>query len=83
MYHHDRMPSIDLRELCARGNLKLLLGEGKTVDLREGHRLIALIVPAQRRLPKQWPDFAHRRRGLFGKRILPGAELVIGERGRY
>jgi hypothetical protein len=29
------------------------------------------------------PDFAARRRKIFGDRILPGADLVIEERGRY
>jgi len=29
------------------------------------------------------PDFAARRKKILGDRILPGADLVIAERGRY
>jgi hypothetical protein len=29
------------------------------------------------------PDFAARRKKIFGDRVLPGAEVVIEERGRY
>ena len=33
--------------------------------------------------PVKWPDFAARRKKIFGDRILPGADIVIEERGRY
>jgi hypothetical protein len=72
------MPSIDIRELRNPRRVKVLLGKGKTVDLCDGHRLIARIEPT-----RQWPDFALRRRRIFGERILPGGKLVIAERGRY
>jgi hypothetical protein len=29
------------------------------------------------------PDFEARRKKIFGDRVLPGADLVIEERGRY
>jgi hypothetical protein len=29
------------------------------------------------------PDFAARAKKIFGDRILPGADIVIEERGRY
>jgi len=29
------------------------------------------------------PDFAARRENIFGDRVLPGADLLIEERGRY
>jgi hypothetical protein len=76
------MPSIDIRELRNARHLKVLLGEGKTVDLFEGRRLIARIEPTRQPLPKQWPNFARRRQKIFGERMLPGAKLVILERGR-
>jgi len=31
----------------------------------------------------EWPDFAARRKKMFGDRVLPGADIVIEERGRY
>jgi hypothetical protein len=46
--------------------------------------VIARIVPAGLSCePRQWPDFAARRKRLFGNRIMPGADLVVEERGRY
>jgi hypothetical protein len=55
------------------------------VELRERDRVIARIVPADQPAQPQaeWPDFAARAKKIFGDRILPGADLVIKERGRY
>jgi hypothetical protein len=64
--------------------LKSLLRAGKTVELRDRDRVIAHIVPEkQDEKPVKWPDFAARSRKIFGDRILPGADIVIEERGRY
>jgi hypothetical protein len=54
------------------------------VELRERDRVIARIVPADQPAQPQaeWPDFAARAKKIFGDRILPGADLVIKERGR-
>ena len=38
------------------------------------------------RFPEQTcrvPDFSARRKSIFGDRVLPGADLLIEERGRY
>ena len=78
------MPSITIRQLRDTRRLKAWLRAGKTVELRERHRLIARIIPEESSpQPKDWPDFAALRKEIFGERILPGAELVIEERGRY
>jgi antitoxin (DNA-binding transcriptional repressor) of toxin-antitoxin stability system len=82
------MPSIDIRHLRNPHRLKALLGKGETVELREGHRLIALIVPTRQPYLRpldleNWPDFRRRRRRIFGERILSGSGLVVAERGRY
>ena len=55
------------------------------MELRERDRVIARIVPANHPDPPraEWPDFAARAKKIFGDRILPGADLVIKERGRY
>lgn len=37
----------------------------------------------QEERPIQWPEFAARRKKIFGDRILPGADLVIEDRERY
>jgi antitoxin (DNA-binding transcriptional repressor) of toxin-antitoxin stability system len=78
------MPSVNIRQLRDTRRLKAWLRAGKTVELREREQIIARIVPepsASR--PREWPDFAALRKEILGDRILPGADLVIEERGRY
>lgn len=79
------MPSVNIRQLRDTRRLKAWLRAGKTVELRERDRLIARIVPEKEELkpPMEWPDFAARRKRIFGDRVLPGADLLIEERGRY
>jgi antitoxin (DNA-binding transcriptional repressor) of toxin-antitoxin stability system len=78
------MPSVNIRQLRDTRRLKELLSAGQTVELRERQNLIARIVPAQVPPgPESWPDFAHRRQKIFGKRLVSGADLVIEERGRF
>jgi antitoxin (DNA-binding transcriptional repressor) of toxin-antitoxin stability system len=78
------MASVNIRQLRDTRRLKAWLRAGKTVELRERERVIARIVPAGRpHEPVEWPDFAARRKRLFGDRIMQGADLVIEERGRY
>lgn len=85
MCHIETMPSVNLRQLRDTRRLKRWLRAGSTVELRERDRVIARIVPADEPTPPaaEWPDFAARRRKIFGDRILPGADLLIKERGRY
>jgi len=61
------------------------LRAGKTIVLRERNQVIARIVPEkpERQRPVKYPDFAARARKIFGDRVLPGAKIVIEERGRY
>ncbi|MFZ3211744.1 MAG: hypothetical protein WA188_09525 [Terriglobales bacterium] len=78
------MPSINLRQLRDTKRLKAWLRAGKTVELREREKLIASIVPdGSAPSRKKWPDFAARRKEIFGDRVFPGADLLIEERGRY
>jgi len=45
--------------------------------------VIARIVPeGSSPPPGDWPDFAALRKEIFGERVLPGADVVIEERGR-
>lgn len=62
--------------------MKTWLRSGKTVELRERDRVIARIVPEPAK-PRKYPDFAAMRREIIGDRLLPGADLLIEERGRY
>jgi antitoxin (DNA-binding transcriptional repressor) of toxin-antitoxin stability system len=79
------MHSVNIRQLRDTKRLKGWLRAGKTVELRERDRVIARIVPENqsRETPVQWPDFAVRAKKILGDRMLPGADLVIKERGRY
>ena len=84
MCHVFLMPTVNIRQLRETRRLKAWLREGKTVELRERDRVIAQIVPAA--LPprhSELPDFAALRREILGNRILPGADLLIEERGRF
>jgi len=75
---------MNIRQLRDTRKLKAWLRAGKTVELRERDRIIARIVPAQQpQRPIKWPDFSARRQSIFGDRVLPGADLLIEERGRY
>jgi antitoxin (DNA-binding transcriptional repressor) of toxin-antitoxin stability system len=77
------MPSVNIRQLRDTKRLKAWLRAGKTVELREREQVIGRIVPVPSATPRKYPDFAARRKEIFGDRILPGADLVIEERGRY
>jgi antitoxin (DNA-binding transcriptional repressor) of toxin-antitoxin stability system len=78
------MPSVNIRQLRDTRRLKAWLRAGKTVELRERDKLIARIVPERHdEKPVKWPDFAARAKKIFGDRVLPGADIVIQERGRY
>lgn len=79
------MPSVNLRQLRDTRQLKTWLNAGKSVELRERNRKLAIIVPEKS--PKQsvkWPDAAARRKRIFGDRIIPAVEVLIQEReSRY
>jgi len=78
------MPSVNMRQLRDTRRLKAWLRAGKTVELRERDRVIAQIVPEKdARQPVPYPDFAARRRKIFGERVLPAVDDLIRERGRY
>lgn len=84
LWHNLIMPSVNIRQLRDTKRLKAWLRAGKTVELRERDEVIARIVPeGAPPQPGDWPDFAALRKEIFGDRILPGADLVIEERGRY
>jgi len=78
------MPSVNIRQLRDTKRLKSWLRAGKIVELREREDLIARIVPVREADgPRKYPDFAARRKRILGNRVLPGADIVIEERGRY
>ncbi len=78
------MATLNLRQLRDTRLLKSWLRAGKTVELRERDRVIARIVPATT-APQtlETPDFATRRKKIFGKQVVPGSDIVVAERGRF
>ena len=78
------MRSFNMRQLRDTKRLKALLRAGKTIELCDRNKRIGRIVPdKEEQAPAKWPDFEARAKKIFGNRILPGADLVIEERGRY
>ncbi|HZR58026.1 MAG TPA: hypothetical protein VFA74_14215 [Terriglobales bacterium] len=78
------MPSVNMRELRDTRRLKSLLRAGNTVELKERNRVIARIVPEkQEERPVKYPDFAARRKKIFGDRVLSIVDDLVKDRGRY
>ncbi len=84
MCHNTCMPSVNMRQLRDTRRLKAWLRAGKTVELRERDRLIGRIVPEteEKLKPVEYPDFAGRRKKIFGDRMIPIVEDLIRDRGR-
>jgi antitoxin (DNA-binding transcriptional repressor) of toxin-antitoxin stability system len=75
---------MNIRQLRDTRRLKSWLRAGKTVELRERDRVIARIVPESgEKARAEWPDFEALAKEIIGDRVLPGADLLIEERGRY
>ena len=85
MCHIVGVPNVNIRQLRDTRKLKAWLRAGKTIVLRERNQVIARIVPEkpEPQRPVQYPDFAARAKKILGGRVLPGAKIVIEERGRY
>ena len=84
MRHDSMMPNVNICQLRNTRKLKAWLRAGKTVELRERDKVIARIVPTpEHEATGELPDFAARRKNIFGDRVLLGADLLIEERGRY
>lgn len=84
MCHIDFMPTVNIRQLRDTRKLKAWLRAGKTVELRERDQVIARIVPEAVTLrADKVPDFGALRREILGERTVPGADLLIEERGRF
>lgn len=81
------MPSVNMRGLRDTRQIRAWLRAGKSIEIRDRNRqLIGRITPEPDPAQEKqiaWPDFAARRKNIFGDRVLPGADLLIEERGRY
>jgi antitoxin (DNA-binding transcriptional repressor) of toxin-antitoxin stability system len=80
------MPSVNIRELRDTRKLLTWLEAGEVVELRKRNQVVARIIPESPRIqPVEWPDFAARRRAIFGDKVLtPVADLLEErEKSRY
>jgi antitoxin (DNA-binding transcriptional repressor) of toxin-antitoxin stability system len=78
------MPTINMRQLRDTRQLKIWLKAGKTVELHERNKPVGRIVPAQEPVaaPKEWPDFAARRKKIFGDKVFDLEEIFLRDRHR-
>jgi len=79
------MASINLRQLRDTRQLKAWLKAGEVVELRERDKVLGRIVPEESvKQPVEWPDFAARRKAIFGDRVFEvNAVLEAREDSRY
>jgi antitoxin (DNA-binding transcriptional repressor) of toxin-antitoxin stability system len=79
------MPTVNLRELRDTRKLLTWLEAGEVVELRKRNQIVARIVPeSPKKKPVEWPDFAARRRAIFGDHTINAVEILIEERNsRY
>jgi hypothetical protein len=81
------MESITLRQLRDTRKVKAWLKAGVHIEIRERNQVLGDLVPRTPPSPNtlEWPDFAARRRAIFGDRVLtPVADLIADrENSRY
>ena len=81
------MQSITLRQLRDTKKVKAWLKAGVHIEVRERNQVLGDLVPRTPPTlsPAEWPDFAARRRAIFGDRVLtPVADLLADrENSRY
>ena len=80
------MQSITLRQLRDTRQVKAWLRAGVHIEVRERNEVIGDLVPrTPPTTPVEWPDFAARRKAIFGDRVLtPVVDLLADrENSRY
>jgi hypothetical protein len=73
------MQSITLRQLRDTRQVKAWLKAGVHIEVRERNVVLGDLVPRTPPTPSavEWPDFAARRKAIFGDRVLtPVADLL-------
>jgi antitoxin (DNA-binding transcriptional repressor) of toxin-antitoxin stability system len=75
--HNVAMPSVNLRQLRDTKQVKEWLRAGHTVEVRDRDEVIGDLIP-RRKHPHnvEMPDFAARRKQIFGGRIFDTAEIL-------
>lgn len=80
------MPSVNMRGLRDTRQIRAWLRAGKSIEIRDrSHRLIGRITPeleSKQEDEIEWPDFAARRRRIFGDRDVNAVENFLKDRHR-
>jgi len=73
MCHIESMPSVNLRQLRDTRQIKAWLKAGVQIEVRERNQVLGDLVPRTppRIQPIERPDFAARRRAIFGDYVFP------------
>ena len=75
------MESINLRQLRDTRQIKAWLKAGVHIEVRERNQVIGDLVPrTPPATPVEWPDFAARRRAIFGDRVLTPVADFLADR---
>ena len=79
------MRNITMRQLRDTRQIEKWLESGETLRLHKRNRPVAEIRPIdQPPAKKDWPDFAARRRKIFGDKVFNAVEDFLEDRhGRY
>lgn len=83
MYHMKKASVRDLRYRFSE--VEELLREGSEIQITKRKRVIARLVPEERIVPRECPDFLARLKTLYPKGPLKvsGAKRLAEERDRY
>ncbi len=82
MYHMKRASVRDLRYDFPK--VERMLAEGEPIEITKRNQVIGTLSPANVSRKIELPDFASRRKRIFGNKVLKvsGAELIRWDRDR-
>ena len=82
MYHMKRASVRDLRYDFPK--VERMLAEGESIEITKRNQVIGTLSPANVPRKIELPDFAARRKRIFGNKVLKvsGAELIRWDRDR-
>jgi antitoxin (DNA-binding transcriptional repressor) of toxin-antitoxin stability system len=78
------MAVTNMRGLRDTRRIKAWLRAGESIEIRDRNEVIGRILPEKKKpRKKDWPDFAARRKEIFGDRILPAVDDFLEDRHRW
>jgi hypothetical protein len=79
------MAVTNIRGLRDSRQIKAWLRAGESIEIRDRNEVFGRILPENKRsaAKKKRPDFAARRKEIFGDRILPAVDDFLEDRHRW